>query len=1001
MLFILALAGQAASNNTEWFARAWQSDEGLPDNSVVGLAQSADGFLWVATQSGLARFDGVRFREAPAVNAAGAPTSLLHSVFLDHLDRLWIAKGRGVIVCLDHGRMTVFTPEDGLPTLAVRMMVEDKQGGLWVSYLNQGSNEGLVRIYQGKIKTISVQDGIPTGATCQLAADKAGQLWFAKAGQFGVLHDGKFVKLLNLGAQRIAAAGSGGVWIYSLSQLFKYTAEGGLVRVGVLPVNRRAVNATLLYEDRAGALWIGTIENGLFRYDGEKFANVNTSHHEIQSLIEDREGNIWVGTRGGGLDRLQRRALNLVDVASGLASEAVRSICQDTSGDLWAVTQSGVVARNQGNGWLNMSTNSGWPIQYAQCVAANPAGGVWIGTQYLGLYSWQNGKITIAATSPTLGAISIRALLCTPSGDLWIGTETTNALQRMRAGRLRNFNLPAGSGNVTAMALDASGNFWAGTSAGLLVRCSEDTLVNETPNTLMPEESIRTLCATADGSLWIGYGGRGVGRLKGEGFSQFGTEQGLHDNYVSCIIADDQGRLWFGGNLGIFYVPVKEFEAVAEGRIPRVRSVVYGKDEGLADLQASHGFWPGGVRKKNGDLCFPMLTGMATINVSALRQNLRRPPVVIARVNVDGRMVAAYEPGEPTGSVNSSRVVDLGQPKASLRLAPDHQRLDIEFTALTFTAPRNVAFRYKLDGLDKGWVEVASKREVTYSHIQAGHYTFRVAACNERGEWSAPEAVFEIEALPFFWQTWTFRILTFIVVAALVAGSVARWLRVRHRRRIEQLERQRAMERERSRIAQDLHDDLGSGLTEISFGSEFAQDPTIGPEARQQHTQEIGTRARELVAALDEIVWAVNPKNDTVASLASYLCLFAERFLKPTRLRLRLNVTRNLPELPLNAEERHNLFLAFKEAMNNVVQHARAADVTMAIDVQGGVLTVVVSDDGCGFDPATARSEADGLGNMRHRLGQIGGRCELSSVGKGTTVTFTLPLRKVPGPDRQ
>jgi signal transduction histidine kinase len=235
----------------------------------------------------------------------------------------------------------------------------------------------------------------------------------------------------------------------------------------------------------------------------------------------------------------------------------------------------------------------------------------------------------------------------------------------------------------------------------------------------------------------------------------------------------------------------------------------------------------------------------------------------------------------------------------------------------------------------------------------------------------------------------------------LLAGTVAWVVRLRHKRRIEQLERQRAMDRERARIAQDLHDDLGSGLTEISFGSEFAQDPTLGLVETRQYTQEIGTRARELVAALDEIVWAVNPKNDTVPSLASYLCQYAERFLKPTRLRLRLKVTRDLPAFPLNAEERHNLFLAFKEALNNVVQHSKSTDLQLAIEAEEGVLTVIVADNGCGFDPNTARSEADGLGNMRRRLERIGGSYELSSLmGKGTTVTFKLPLHSIAVPVR-
>jgi signal transduction histidine kinase len=299
-------------------------------------------------------------------------------------------------------------------------------------------------------------------------------------------------------------------------------------------------------------------------------------------------------------------------------------------------------------------------------------------------------------------------------------------------------------------------------------------------------------------------------------------------------------------------------------------------------------------------------------------------------------------------------------------------------------------------------VEQGQQREASYTRIVPGAYTFRLKSCNDWGLWSDPEIRLSIKVDPHYWQTWTFRIVATLVMCGLVAGVVAGVVRARHRRRIMQLEQQRAMDGERARIAQDLHDDLGSGLTEISFGSEFAQDTSLDIEQARLQTKAIGNRARELVAALDEIVWAVNPKNDTVASLASYQIQYAERFLKTTRLRLRLNVARDLPASPLNADERHNLFLAFKEALHNVVQHSKAADVHLTIDVECEVLRVVVADNGCGFNPKIVISEADGLGNMRRRLEQIGGSYHSESlVGKGTTATFTFPLSRATGRPRQ
>ncbi len=998
---MLAVAAQGAANNTEWSARAWQSDEGLPDNNVVEIAQAGDGFLWVATRSGLARFDGVRFREFAAVTAVGAPTALLQAMLLDRTNRLWVAKDRGVLVCVEHGRTTALTPTNGLPVLPVRMIVEDHEGALWISYLDGGA---VIRISGGRVQNFTSQDGLPGGSTCQLASDVNGQIWFAQGGQVGVFRGGKFVTLQELQGQRIAAARAGGIWIYSLTQqqLFKYVEGSEPVKLGRLPVNRPNADATVLYEDRAGALWIGTRQSGLFRYDGSGFTHLKTSHYEIRSITEDREGNLWVGTEGGGLNRIQPRSLELVDVCSGIPAEAVRSVCQDTWGGLWAVAASGVLVQNHGDGWTNVAGINGEQILYAQCVAADPQGGVWVGTQYKGLSSWRNGVTATFAKTNGLAGQSVRSLLTTPSGDVWIGTESTNTLQRLRSGKLQTFELPAGSGFVTAMSLDAAGIFWAGTSDGLLLRCDRDVLIEETANTLAPPESIRSLCATPDGSLWIGYGGRGLGRLKGNKFIRVGTEQGLHDDYISHIAADTQGRLWFAGNQGVFYVKQTEFDALAAGQSARLRSVVYGIDEGVPSLQANHGYCPGALLTRNGNLLIPTLTGLASVNVDHLRKNLKPPLVLITRVVVDGRVVAAYEAGDTAGGTVGFGTVDLGQPNVELRLPPDHQRVEIEFTALSFTAPRNISFKYQLEGLDRDWVETSSKREISYTHILASDYTFRVKACNEWGLWTDFGAQFSIKVLPYYWQTWTFRIAATLAAGALVAGSVAWGVRLRHRRRIEQLERHRAMDRERARIAQDLHDDLGSGLTEISFGSEFAQDPMLGLEETRKHTQEIGDRARELVAALDEIVWAVNPKNDTVASLASYLCQYAERFLKPTRLRLRLKVARDLPASPLNADERHNLFLASKEALHNVVQHSGATDVQLAIEVEDGALTVVVGDNGCGFDPNTTQSEADGLGNMRRRLERIGGSHELVTLmGKGTMATFKLPLQKVPGAVRR
>jgi signal transduction histidine kinase len=251
---------------------------------------------------------------------------------------------------------------------------------------------------------------------------------------------------------------------------------------------------------------------------------------------------------------------------------------------------------------------------------------------------------------------------------------------------------------------------------------------------------------------------------------------------------------------------------------------------------------------------------------------------------------------------------------------------------------------------------------------------------------------------PYLWETAWFRIAAAITVSGLLAGALLLAVRRRYRRRFERLQQQQALERERTRIARDLHDDLGTGLVEINLGSELAQDPALGSDEVREHTREIGVRAREMVTALDEIVWAVNPRHDSVSSLATYFCQFAQHFLKATSVRCHLDVAPDLPAAPLNAEQRHSLFLAFKEALSNVVQHSGATDLRLIIAVSGSTLTITLSDNGRGLTPAVPRAGngADGLGNMQRRLHQLGGHCELgSSLEKGVTVTFKVPLTGV------
>ncbi len=1000
-LTILAVALPLAANtNSAWFARAWQTEDGLPEHTIVGLEQTPDGYLWIATHRSLSRFDGVRFQEFAPASPASPTENQIRAMLRDRRGQLWLAKDGGIILRVEAGSITQRLVLDGMsPGAQARAMAEDNQGSIWIS-----DNGGAVFRVQGtESQSFGVGEGLSPNGVCWLATDRAGTLWFSQSGAIGVFRNERFVKLASLGQQsaRIHPARQGGIWLFADAKLYHCSLEGRLVAVGELEFDAvpGEVTATALHQDRTGGVWIGTSSGGLFRFDGQGFQRVEVSHPNIINVMEDSEGNIWVGTRGGGLNRLNARALRLVGPTGGLPMAAVQSACEDAAGNLWVVGQNGALASRSNGVWSLVSSNSGWTGGEAACVAAETDGGILIGTRDRGVFRHHRGVIVPLPLNQQLTNLFVRALYTGTEGDLWIALNSFVARYQARDGSLKHFPLPDGASDVRAMVQDARGEVWMGTTSdGLLLRVHGDRLINETTNVMREPRHIRCLQVTRDGSLWFGFAGQGLGRLKEGRFTQFRSDHGLWDEFISQILADEQGRLWLGGNRGIFQLAQAELEAVADGRESRMRSVVFGRGEGVANLQATFGISPAAAQTRDGRLLMPMLTGLAIVEPKLLRNNPVPPPVVIERLTVNGRIAAAYDDPGRKGPMNGPPPASLRDSQAWLRLGPGVNRMEIEFTGLGLSSPENVAFRYQLEGLDQDWVEAGTARIARYPRVPPGDYRFRVTACNHDGIWSERAAVVALKVKPYLWEAGWFRAISVVLAAGVLGGGVLLTARRRYRHKLERLEQQQALERERTRIAQDLHDDLGAGLVEINFGSELAQDPTLAPEEVREHTREIGARAREMVTALDEIVWAVNPKHDSVASLATYFCQFAQHFLKATSVRCHLDVARDLPVAPLNAEQRHSLFLAFKEALSNVVQHSGATDLRLAITASRATLTITVGDNGRGLTPDTlsGKNGADGLGNMRSRLQRLGGSCELASrTGGGTTVVFKVPLLSV------
>jgi len=1000
---VITVFAPLASARPSWFIRNWQSDMGLPDNTVIGITQSLDGFLWVSTKTGLVRFDGAQFRPW-SVPTNGTQAGGCKAMLADRRGRLWLAMDRGVLMCVDQGQTTtVIGAEYAAGDVGDRLMVEDAEGAVWVSY---GGGE-VLRIKDGRVRSFTEADGLPAGGVCRLVMDGMGLLWFSQGNWVGVYRDGKFRPLRELPARIITGCHTGGIWGFKNDQLWRYIEGGEPLKIGVLPADTPVVTPTAFHEDTDGYVWLGTREAGLFLFDHAGVATPTMSQQTIHSLAEDREGNMWVGTRGGGLSQLKLGVVDLLPISPANQFTPVDSICQDAAGLMWAVLwPNGEVLRNAGQGWTLLSAKDGWSVPLSKCVAADFHGGVWIGTQYNGLFHWKDGAVTeslraengLGVNSNGTAANQVHALLTTASGEVWIGTNGPDGqrqvLQCWRDGKFETFDLPLGSGPAVNIAIDAAGDCWTATTNSMLLRVRANKLTDETASTFAGAGAIRCLLGTPDGSLWIGYGGQGLGRLKAGRFSHYRMEHGLHDDYISNILPDNHGRLWFAANRGLFCVREKELDDFAKGRTKRIWSAAYGRNDGLPQLQAGYDAWPGAQRGTDGRLLFAMQSGVAVVDSDNIKENIKPPPVLIERVTVNGKIVADYGAGGSLTSSSSPAPLQLYQGDAHLHLAPSQrQQVEFDFTALTFIKPEAIGFKYRLHGLDSDWVEAGTRRSASYAQIPPGHYRFQVTACNSDGVWNETGAALKLTVQPYWWETAWFRVTGTLSAAGLFSAVILLGWRHKIRRQIERLKMQQVTERERDRIARDIHDDLGAALTQIAMLSDSTGTLRLSHEANLGKIHQV---AQAMTQTMDEIVWAVNPRHDRFDQMMMYLDAYAQEYLESTNLQSCVEFPSPLPCRPISAQVRHDLFLAFKESLNNLVRHAAAQRVCISLALRPDGFSLCVEDDGRGFivDPSNAihSGTRNGLANMQARLASVGGHCTIDSApGRGTRVVFELP----------
>jgi signal transduction histidine kinase len=448
-----------------------------------------------------------------------------------------------------------------------------------------------------------------------------------------------------------------------------------------------------------------------------------------------------------------------------------------------------------------------------------------------------------------------------------------------------------------------------------------------------------------------------------------------------------------GCSHGIFRVSKTELEELAAGKRRQINPRRFGLNEGMPVEECSSGFCPAGLRTRSGLLCFSTVKGLVLMDPRKQETDLPPPNVLLETVQIGGRnrLLAAESPGDSPDSAGAASADLSALPHLTASAADS----DIEFnyTAIRFAAPERLRFRYRLKGLNESWIEAGTRRSATYPSIPAGEYAFQVMVCAANSGWSQPVSLAAITIQPRLWQRGWFQVLAGLTILSLLGAVIRVVERRRYKRRLARLEMLHAVERERLRISQDMHDHVGAMLTQVSMASDLGQTDSHEQPLLKGHFGRIGDQARAAVRALDEIVWATNPKNDNLPRFAEYICRFCDECFEYSAIRCWQEVPTNLPNLPLRADVRHNVFSALKEAFNNVLKHSGATEVSLRLERLDSEVRLTVKDNGRGFVPGTTAVGEDGLGNMRARLAECGGRMELHSApGQGTIVRLRFPL---------
>ena len=961
---------------TQYGHDVWTSDSGLPQNSITTILQTRDGYLWLGTQEGLVRFDGVRFTVFDTRNTAALSDDWVQTLLETKDGTLWIGTVAGLVSMRD-GVFASRFPER-LSHAVIEDLFEARNGSVWVA-----SDAGASRIDGDRIATFTPRDGLPGPRVRAVAEDARGDLW--AGGNWGLARwDGDRFSAHSLadsgplGVMSLLADPASGIWAGTLRGIAHADARSTRLYGASDGLTANLVKA--LERDRDGNVWVGT-DGGLFRFRDGKFLRHGTgeglSSNRILAIHEDREGSLWVGTSDGGLDRIKRQRIAIYTTRDGLSDNVLWTVYEDRRGNLWAGTAEGVLNRlapgqSRFEPWVRLSAS-------VMAIAEGADGSLWIGTHGAGLAHVSGKRVTRYTQAQGLSGNWVSSVLVDRRGAVWAGTAGSG-INRLEGGRFTNYRMKDGLGSDAIFSLfeDREGTLWVGTRGGGVSRLRDGEFTTFRTRDGLAHDVVMSTYQDAEGTYWFATRG-GLCRYRDGRFTTYRQREGLFHDAAQRVVEDGRGNLWLTSNRGVFRVSVAELAAAGEaaggiageaagagagraaGRI--ADRVTFSTATGMIRAEcnnAQHGAWRG----NDGRLWFATVKGLAMADPSRIELNTVPPPVVIEQVLADGQPLATTSP---------------------LDLAPGTRKLEFGYTALSLSNPLAVRFRYRLEGFEKDWVDAGPRRAAFYTNLPPGRYRFRVRAANEDGVWNEAGAALDLRLQRHLVETAWFRSL--VVLAAAAAAALLYRLRVR---RLE------ARERMRTALVEAQLDALQFQLRpHFLFNTLNSILPLVGKDPE---------RARQMVVRLGELLrLSLRSEQTPQVTLAEEIAIL-EKYLsiEKVRFRDRLEVTISVDPAARTASVPSFLLQPLVE---NAIKHGLAGGsergrIAISAAEEEGWLVLRVRDNGPGLKEGAEETSGIGLRNTRRRLETVhpgSHSLELTTVPDGgCEVRIRLPL--VPAP---